>query len=480
MELLDRVRQTIRRHDLAPRGTRVVVALSGGSDSVALAHLLMQLDAAGELTVACIGHFNHQLRASADADERFCAEVAASLGRPFAAGRGDVAGLARREQRSIEDAARLARYDFLERARVDGSADVVALGHTRDDQAETFLLRLLRGAGARGLAGMHPRRGLMIRPLLDCRRGDLIQYLRQRGLAFVHDASNEDVGVPRNRVRAELLPLLVDRFNPSVVDVLADEAELAREEWLWMEALAGDAFGRIVQSLADESRIDCAALTILPVALARLVVRRALIARAAGRPISFSHVESTLALAREGGPPIDLPGQRLERIGSFVVLRSRPSRRSRSNRATLESPENLFSYPLSIPGEVLIPRAGLVVSADLAASPGAASAKAGSGAAAATALVQFDRSAGPLTVRNRRPGDRFRPLGLGGRKKLQDFFVDRKVARPARDEVPLVVDEFDRIVWVAGHAIDDRFRVRDPAQAVVILKLTQVSPARKI
>ena len=248
MDLLTRVRQTIRRHDLARGPTRVVAAVSGGPDSVALAYLLDQLDAprgAGVLTLAGLAHFNHQLRPAADAEERSCARVAESIERPFLADREDVAARARRDKRSIEDAARSARYAFFERARLHFGADVVALGHTRDDQAETFLLRLLRGAGAKGLAAMHPRRGAFIRPLLDCRRRDLVAYLESRRIPYAIDESNADPGIPRNRVRAELLPLLEHRFNPSIVDVLADEAEVAREEWLWMGESARQAAGRI-------------------------------------------------------------------------------------------------------------------------------------------------------------------------------------------------------------------------------------------
>src|SRR5215471_6457857 len=182
MQLLDVVRRTLRRHELADARTRVVVALSGGGDSVALAHLLRELAEAGELRLAGLAHLNHQLRATAARDEQWCAALAARLSLPIVVARDDVAGRARREHRSVEDAAHEARLAFFERARIELDADAVAVGHTLDDQAETFLLRLLRGAGPKGLGGMHPRSGRVIRPLLECRRADVRAFLVGRGL----------------------------------------------------------------------------------------------------------------------------------------------------------------------------------------------------------------------------------------------------------------------------------------------------------
>src|SRR6185369_5420858 len=149
--------------------------------------------------------------------------------------REDVGARAAAARRSIEDAGSAARREFYARARLHFAADCVAVGHTRDDQAETFLLRLLRGAGPRGLASMHPRRGPVVRPLLSCRRHELRAFLAERHASYVDDESNADVSIPRNRVRVELLPLLEARFNPAIVDVLADEANLARETWEWLE-----------------------------------------------------------------------------------------------------------------------------------------------------------------------------------------------------------------------------------------------------
>ena len=478
--MLQRLRQFVRDHQLFTAGTRIVAGVSGGSDSVALAHLLHELDRAGEVKLAALVHFNHQLRAAAGDDERFVARLGESLGVPVAAGRADVAAIARAERRSIEDAARKARYEWFERARADFSAASVALGHTRDDQAETFLLRLVRGAGPRGLAGMHPRNGAIVRPLLSCRRRELREWLAARNLAFVDDETNVDVAIPRNRVRAELVPLLEQRFNPSVVDVLADEADLARELSSWVDALAGEQAARLVRSLdrrggCEVREIEITALNELPMPIRRAVLHRTLSELAGSRAIGFWHVDAAIRLTDEFGDRcVDLPGQRLERIGCRLVLTGRSA--DTIGRAAASEP-NLFRYPLSIPGEVALPQAGCVVSAELAggAAHSDASATAGSRVQAParrdTALVRADLAAGSLAVRNRRPGDRFRPAGLDGRKKLQDYFVDRKVARDRRDHVPIVVDESDRIVWVAGYEIDEAFRVTDPAQAVLILKL---------
>jgi len=474
MEVIDRVRRTIERYDLATPDTRVVVALSGGSDSVALAHLLERLDGAGELHLTAIAHFNHQLRPAADHDEHFCRHIAESLRRPFLADREDVADRARRERRSMEDAARTARHAFLERARVQLGADVVAVGHTRDDQAETFLLRLLRGAGTRGLASMHPRRAAIIRPLLDCRRIDLRAFLEAEQIAYVDDETNTDLQIPRNRVRAEILPLL-ERFNPAIVHALAREAEIAREAWHWMDAEAARLSRQICrQEGVDSWRLDADALNRAPLALARLVVRQAMTAAAGGRQVSFDHVESVLQLSRTKTGRIDAPGQRVERQGSGLVLRSRPADLvGRWTPAMVPETQagspNLFQYPLSIPGVVALREAGVIVSAEEADSvQEAGRAIVGNDPAV---VIRRDLCGEILGVRNRRPGDRFRPVGLNGLKKLQDFFVDRKVARHRRDSVPLVVDKRDRIVWVAGYAIDEEFRVTSPVEAVVILRL---------
>ena len=463
--MIQSVRRFVAEHKLIPRGARVVAAVSGGSDSVALAHILRELDGHGDVELVGLVHFNHQLRPAATSDEAFARGVAADLAVPFFAERGDVAARARQERRSLEDAARAARYEWFERARTIAGADVVALGHTRDDQAETVLLRLTRGAGPRGLSGMHPRNGAIVRPLLGCRRDDLRAWLAARRLTFVEDESNADVSIPRNRVRAELLPLLANRFNSSIVDVLADQADLARDAWTWMTAEAASLAQQIVRARhtgpAAIRELDVARLAAAPIALQRLVIWTALRDVSGGRAITFEHVDAVRRMLGDAAGNADLPGQRVQRIGGALVLTGRPAGTTGRRVATAA---NLFRYSLSIPGEVVVPDAGIVSVEPLAG------AVVRSGADRSAVIVRADLCGGSLVVRNRRPGDRFRPVGVGGRKKLQDFFVDRKIARERRDAVPIVADENDRIVWVAGYEIDEAFRVTDRSQPVLLLK----------
>jgi tRNA(Ile)-lysidine synthase len=278
------------------------------------------------------------------------------------------------------------------------------------------------------------------------------------------------VSIPRNRVRAELVPLLEERFNPGIVDVLADQAEVSRDTWAWMDAIASDLEAKSVRRSARPDgavvcEVDVNAWADAPLALRRALFWRLMSEVAGSRPIAFDHVAAALRLMEERiDTQIDLPGQRLQRIGSTVVLTGRVP--GATGRPAPDGRSNSFRFPLSIPGEVALPAAGWAVSAE-----------AGSGAVASNPAardvvrVRFDRCLGSLAVRNRRPGDRFRPVGLDGEKKLQDYFVDRKVDRKERDNVPLVVDGADRIVWVAGFGIDEAFRVTDRAQEVIILTL---------
>jgi tRNA(Ile)-lysidine synthase len=465
MSILARVRHTMSRYDLIPPGSRVAVALSGGADSVALVHVLREIAPGGGFRLAGLAHLNHGLRgADADADERFCRDCASALDLPIDIEHADVAGRARAEDVSIEQAAHDARYEFFDRAAVRLSATAMAVAHTKDDQAETFLLRLLRGAGPRGLSAMHPRSGVVVRPFIEISRADVRAFVQMRHLDFREDRSNEDLGIPRNRIRLALLPLLEASYSPGIVDALDRAATVAREDAEYLDAVAAAAAARLISPTSAGVELDAGALLREPPAIAR--IRLAQQSCAGDRFVGFDAVEAVMRFAVSNSKgQLDLPGHRVNRRGSRLVLTG-----SRGREKPVPATE--FSYQLEVPGKVLVPEAGCAISAAKEVVP------AGRVAADLWRLVargdetviDARRLAGPLAVRNRRPGDSFRPLGLEGRKKLQDLFVDAKIDRFEREITPVIVDSAGCIVWVAGHAPAEDFKVTETTRDVVILK----------
>ena len=323
MSLIERVRQFVRDRELFSVGSRVLAAVSGGSDSVALAHILRELERACDLQLAGLVHFNHQLRAAADDDERFVAQLAESLCVPLFANRGDVAALAQRERRSLEDAARTARYGWFDEARAKSGAAVIALGHTRDDQAETFLMKLMRGASQKGLAGIYPRRGAVVRPLLDVSRGDLREWLTSLSLGWVDDETNADLENPRNRFRLRVLPELTLALGGDPRRAIARAASLLREDGEWLEAMADQAFSAAVTERSDGLVLDAGALLRLAGPIEARVVRLALQRVAGAREVAQEHVEVARAVLHGEAGSADVPGARVELSRDLLVLLER-------------------------------------------------------------------------------------------------------------------------------------------------------------
>lgn len=471
-----RVAAHIGRRGLLRAGDRVLVALSGGPDSVALTHLLLELADTLSVSLAGVAHFNHRLRAAAADDEAFCRALADGLGLRWVVGGTDVRALARREGRSVEDAGRRVRYEFLERACAEVGASHVAVAHTRDDQAETVLLRLLRGAGPIGLRSIHPIRGVFIRPLLDVSRAEIERFLKRRGLESRHDASNDDVALPRNRVRHELLPYLGRHFSPKIIAGLARHADHAHELGGWIDDIATQRAAGIVLEGDDTVEVNLEALAKEPLALRRVLLHRAVRVAARGRFVGAAHVEAVEAMVSGLAPPAaDLPGQRAQVVRGRLVLRASsgsPSRRRGQGMAQLGARVGSVvggaPVALGVPGRLDLP-GGWRVEAEGAAGDGSWASQLYH--CAAGEFVTVVPSAGaPLFVRGRRDGDRLTPVGLGGRKKLQDLFVDRKVARAERATWPLVVDAHDRIIWVVGLSQAADFQVREAERGVILLK----------
>jgi tRNA(Ile)-lysidine synthase len=497
--LTSRLRRFIERERLVAPGDRVVVAFSGGPDSTALLWLLQELLPPLGAAVAGAAHLHHGLRGrAADEDEAFCAEMSRRAGVPFVAERVDAGQLAAEGRCSVESAAHEARRAFLERTRARLGASLVATGHTLDDQAETFLLRAVRGAGRRALGGIRPRRGRLIRPLLETSRAELGAWLGQRGLASREDESNRDLRIPRNRIRHEVLPRLVAEW-PGTVGALARAARAAGEDADCLDGLADTAVPSVVSEEASTRALDVPALLALEPAIRRRLVWRVL-SEAAGAPVASAHVQRVLDLAasapRRAGP-LALPGQRVVLDGTRLVVEpcgavaerpgaSRggatpaPAERLPPSVAPSARPsaegDAASRWHLPVPGTVVVTGGRFEIAARQVTREefGTVPASEAGRVAALDATVV----AGPLFVRTRRPGDRVRPLGAPGTRKLQDVLVDRKVPRAERDAVPLVVDADDRIVWVAGHAVAEAARVVAATTNVLLLELRPAGGSR--
>jgi tRNA(Ile)-lysidine synthase len=302
----------------------VLIALSGGSDSVALTFILRELALNGGFSIAGLAHFNHQLRPTAARDEQFCRALGERLNMSMVVGDVNVAEYAATERLSIEEAARRARYAFLHRCAADLGADRIASGHTRDDQAETFLLKLIRGAGLSGLGGIYPRRGILVRPLLDASRNDLRDYLRKRGESWVEDETNADVTNPRNRIRHRVIPELDAAYGGPTTVSIARAAGLAREDGAWLDDLADRRYGELSTADREGLTFDAAQLAAEPEPVRRRILLKALRDVADLREVALEHVDAAADILNGTSAGADLPAARLElRRGKLVLLRKR-------------------------------------------------------------------------------------------------------------------------------------------------------------
>jgi len=469
---LEALGRFFEEHDRHLAGRGVLVACSGGPDSTALLHLLVRLRSTSvpdlRLGVACLDHGLRGDEGAADA--RFVEGLAWDLDLPVRVGRAEVGEAARGS--SVEEAAREARYGFLAEAARGLGLGLVATGHTREDAAETFLLRLLRGSGRTGLCGLRPVRALdgdllLVRPLVGVSRSDLRAYLDREGLPSRHDATNEDARFDRNRLRRDLMPAL-EAFSPGAADRLARTSQILSTEEGYMEERAAEAAGPLLREGPDGARrLDRAGLLDLPPALRPRVLRHALaLARGDLRRIGARHLESLLRVAAGEMGAVDLPsGWRGEPDGGDLLLR--PVREREGEPAG-------FCYELPVPGRVSTSSGYVLEAVPIEEVP-----RPEDLASLAPRVAVLDTSGlrDPLRVRTRRPGDRIQPLGMGGRsRKLQDLLVDRKVPRRLRDGLPLV-EAGGRIAWVAGLEVAEPFRIHEGTSRAVRVELLQVPAA---
>jgi len=461
-----RLLRVIRSHEFLRAGDRVAVAVSGGADSVALLFLLADLRA--ELgIVLSVAHVNHKLRGvESDGDETFTTGLAARLGlecevaiAPIESPEGTGGPSAKP---NVEAAARELRYSFFRKLAGLGRANKIVTAHTLDDQAETVLLRMFRGTGIRGLAGILPRLAAVghtppdpggggtdagggekpdaeiIRPLLTFRRTELRNYLRGRAETWREDSSNSDPGFARNRVRQRLLPMIAEEFGDAAIARIADLAEIARAEEEYC-ASAVELDGPVSASLEVKE------LLALPLAMRRRLARAWLEANAPGIAVSFPLIEEVLELAAgPAGKRVQLPGAtRSVRRGRGEVAIEKPGKTGSDH----------YEYALPVPGAVTIPELSARYEAcivDAAAAPEGEH----------DALLDPARVGELLTIRNWRPGDRYWPAHTAREKKVKDLLADLHVTGAKKKLWPVAVDRRDGLVWMHGFAVPETLRAR--------------------
>ncbi len=477
----------IEKHQLLPPSGEIIVAVSGGADSLCLLHLLNQLCGPGkrypEVRLRA-AHLNHMLRDDvSDRDAATVASIVESWGLPYTSGKVDVAALARAERRSLEDAARSARYCFL---REVAKGQPIAVAHQADDQVETLLLHFLRGSGLTGMVGMLPRQQDIIRPLLEVRHAQAVAYCQEHGIEPLEDLSNTDPKFLRNRIRHELVPVLKS-LNPSFDSTLLRNAGVIQVDVEWLEAQIDACWSTVVISEQDEVitlRLD--ALSSLPLSLQRHLLRRVTAHLCGGQsPLEIRHytlIEQLLGYHDRQERMLDLP-QELRMVRSFneVTFECLHGTTSTRDIAMLE-PQDEKTTLLPIPGRIKVQGTPWIATAELAPAKLMAEVRDALRledwsevwrllpSTHQVVYVDADVAGAYLEVRTRKPGDRIRPLGMQHEKKIQDIFVDKHVARSDRGSTPIFFSA-SHCIWLAGVCLDDRARLTGKTQQVVRLAI---------
>ena len=455
-----KVKKTINKYRMLESGDRVIVGVSGGPDSMALLYALNQIKRNYDLELK-IAHLNHGFRGEeAKREAQFVEDIAQKLELPCEVKTVDVPAYKRKNSLSSQEAARVIRYQFLENVREHFQAKKIALGHNADDQAETLMMWLLRGSGLRGLSGIPPvREGVIIRPLIETTREEIEAFLKERGIPFVVDSSNQQIHYLRNRLRHELFPLLRENYNPQLVKNLVQTASILRTEDECLEAIARDSLKKIIVSEERGSVIvDIKSFLALPLAIQLRCLRSAL-GQVKGdlRRISSTHLYDIIKVVSNDEPNkvLKLPeGIRVEKSYHYLIVKLRKA-----------APPPFYYHFTSIPDQIRIEEIGKEMTFKIVEDDHSVRKK-----NPHIAYLDGEKVLMPLTIRNSKPGDRFQPLGMRGEKKIKDLLIDEKVPLAERRRVPLLFFG-DVLGWVGGMRINHQLRVTKSTKKVLKIEI---------
>ncbi len=452
--ILDRIKKTIQEYKLLEKKDRILIAYSGGVDSTGLLNLLLELREEWSFELF-LGHFNHKLRHTADEDEQFVRRMARKYSLPLFVGSKDVSSYARTKKLNIEEAGRELRYDFLKKTALKIGGAKIATGHTMTDQAETFLMRLMRGSGLRGLGGIFPQVECMIvRPLIQVEHKDIEAYLKGKGIEFRIDESNLDRRFLRNRIRLDLIPYIQENFEPEIVSSLGRITSIIREEDSLLKKIAQETTKKAVLKKNNQISLQVDSLSSLSRAMARRVVRD-FISELRGnlREISFEDVESVLGL-REGKEFPLRKDHVLRREQGKIFLKGKIRPKIRYEyRWEGKGPLEIKELKLKFEGKKMKKGKSLPFDFDDQTS----------------AFLDLGKLKFPLLVRNRSEGDRYQPLGAPGQKKLKEIMRAKGIPLSERERHPVFLSE-DRIVWILGLPVSEKFKVEKGTSDIFAIK----------
>jgi tRNA(Ile)-lysidine synthase len=462
--ILDKARLAISR--MVTPGDKILVAVSGGADSISLLYLLQEMQEEFRFELA-IAHMDHMARGEESAeDARFVEALGRKLGLATFVEKVNVSETKEALKTSFQETGRILRYRFLEDTLKNIQGTKLALGHTADDQVETILINLLRGSGLTGLAGMPEMRGTVIRPLIDCTRAEVEAYLASKNLEYREDASNADNKYLRNRVRHELLPVL-KTFNRQIASNLRETAKIIRDDDQCLTNQARRLYQDLTSPQTDGVTLDRVKFNQQPKAYQKRVLREAIFqVQGDLRRVTAGHIQDIIELFRESrvGKKINLPGQLIAVAGPFgVELLKRAEMRSVD---VPNSQTGLNSTRLLVPGATKIDGTGLNLHTKLIACENWQDLKKNPD----QAYLDFDKTGATIHARFFRPGDRFVPLGMTGHKKLKSFFIDEKVSREQRESIPILTTGMGDIIWVYGKRIADNFRVTHTTRKILFIE----------
>lgn len=450
-----KIHRTIEKYHLTKPSDKVVIACSGGPDSMALLNILNNLKESLGITLHVM-HLNHLSRgAESEKDAEFVSKFCKKLALPFTLYTFNVPLYARRQKISFEEAGRKVRLHYYKKALKETGASVAATAHTLDDHVETILMRILQGTGPSGIRGILPARRHLISPLINITKKEIIEYLMENKIDFQVDESNLSAAYVRNKIRHVLLPLIEKEFNPNIRQNLARMAQWWQEEEEYWDKKVKEA-SMIAAIIGKSAQIKISEFNLLEKPLKKRLLRYALQAVKGNlEDITFSHLSSLLELAeKESGSKIALPG----RISAGVEFENLIIKRS---MAKTKLPE----VPLAIPGVVEIPSWNLKIISEIIKYP-----PMDWTSDSLHAYIDRNKIKGSLTLRARKPGDIIMPLGMEGRKKIKEILMEYRIPASQRESVPIICDE-EKILWVAGVRLDERVKVTSKTKEILHLKV---------